>query len=77
MNLGQLYETMLGWAANVMKVKYKTPVFNGANPDEVQQELKKANLPLTGKAVLMNGRTGENFDNPITVGNIYMMKLKK
>ena len=75
MNLGQLYETMLGWAADVMNVKYETPVFNGANPDDVQQELKKANLPLTGKATLINGRTGEKFDSPITIGNIYMMKL--
>ena len=75
MNLGQLYETMLGWAADVMNVKYETPVFNGARPDEVQQEMKKANLPTTGKATLINGRTGEKFDNPITIGSIYMMKL--
>ena len=75
MNLGQLYETMLGWAADVMNIKYETPVFNGASPAEVQQEMKKANLPTTGKATLFNGRTGEKFDNPITIGSIYMMKL--
>jgi len=75
MNLGQLYETLLGWAADKMGVKYETPVFNGATPEEVQAELKKANLPLTGKTTLIDGRTGEKFDNPVTVGNIYMMKL--
>ena len=75
MNLGQLYETMLGWAGQVLGVKYATPVFNGATPDEVNIEMKKANLPLSGKAQLIDGRTGEKLDNPVTVGNIYMMKL--
>ncbi len=75
MNLGQLYETMLGWAGQVLGVKYATPVFNGATPDEVNLEMKKASLPLSGKAQLIDGRTGEKLDNPVTVGNIYMMKL--
>lgn len=75
MNLGQLYETMLGWAGDVLGVKYKTPVFNGATPDEIKVELEKANLPVHGKTRLIDGRTGEYFDDEVTVGNIYMMKL--
>lgn len=75
MNLGQLYETMLGWAGKVLGLYYETPVFNGANEKDVRAELRKAGLPETGKAVLYDGRTGEPFDNPVTVGNIYMMKL--
>ena len=75
MNLGQLYETMLGWAGEVLGVKYSTPVFNGATPDEVETELKKAGLPINGKTTLLDGRTGEKLENPVTVGNIYMMKL--
>jgi len=75
MNLGQLYETMLGWAGDILGISYSTPVFNGATPSEVENELKKAKLPLTGKTQLIDGRTGEKLDNPVTVGNIYMMKL--
>jgi DNA-directed RNA polymerase subunit beta len=75
MNLGQLYETMLGWAGEVLGVRYATPVFNGATPEEVVKELKKAGLPTDGKTRLIDGRTGEYFDNSVTVGNIYMMKL--
>jgi len=75
MNLGQLYETMLGWAGEVLGVNYSTPVFNGATPDEVEAELKKAGLPINGKTTLIDGCTGEKLDNPVTVGNIYMMKL--
>ena len=75
MNLGQLYETMLGWAGEVLGVKYSTPVFNGATPNEVEAELKKAGLPINGKTTLFDGRTGEKLENPVTVGNIYMMKL--
>ena len=75
MNLGQLYETMLGWAGDILGLKYSTPVFNGATPDEVENELKKAKLPLTGKTTLVDGRTGEKLENPVTVGVIYMMKL--
>jgi len=75
MNLGQLYETMLGWAGEILGVNYSTPVFNGATPLEVENELKKAGIPLTGKTTLVDGRTGEKLDNPVTVGTIYMMKL--
>ncbi len=75
MNLGQLYETMLGWAGDIMGVKYSTPVFNGATPAEVEVEMKKAGLPLAGKTTLIDGRTGEELENPVTVGVIYMMKL--
>ena len=75
MNLGQLYETMLGWAGDVLGISYATPVFNGATPAEVQIELKKAGLPLSGKTTLIDGRTGEKLENPVTVGTIYMMKL--
>ena len=75
MNLGQLYETMLGWAGEVLGKKFSTPVFDGATPDEVQGQLGLAGLPETGKTMLVDGKTGEYFDNPVTVGNIYMMKL--
>lgn len=75
MNLGQLYETMLGWAGHVLGCRYETPAFDGAKPEEVEDELKKANLPITGKTTLVDGRTGEKFDNPVTIGMIYMMKL--
>nr|HRD17709.1 DNA-directed RNA polymerase subunit beta [Candidatus Neomarinimicrobiota bacterium] len=75
MNLGQLYETMLGWAGRELGVYYETPVFNGASEQEVQEELRKAGLPEIGKVSLIDGQTGEQFDNPVTVGYIYMMKL--
>ncbi|MFQ6604200.1 MAG: DNA-directed RNA polymerase subunit beta [Fidelibacterota bacterium] len=75
MNLGQLYETMLGWAGDILGVSYDTPVFNGATPAEVEAEMKKAGIPHTGKAYLIDGQTGERIDNPVTVGVIYMMKL--
>ena len=75
MNLGQLYETMLGWAGKELGVYYETPVFNGATEKEVTEELHAAGLPETGKVTLYDGRTGEPFDNPVTVGCIYMMKL--
>ena len=75
MNLGQLYETMLGWAGDVMGKNYKTPVFNGANQDDVLGELKKAGLPEAGKVDLWDGRTGEKIESAVTVGTIYMLKL--
>ena len=75
MNLGQLYETMLGWVGEVTGQKFATPVFDGATPSEVEEEMKAAGLPLSGKAKLINGATGEYFDNPVSVGNIYLMKL--
>jgi len=75
MNLGQLYEAMLGWAGMVTGEKYSTPVFNGATPDQVFSELSNAGLPVSGKTTLIDGVTGERFDNPVTVGVSYMMKL--
>ena len=75
MNLGQLYETMLGWVGEITGQKFATPVFDGASPGEVEAEMKNAGLPVTGKTTLVNGMTGEYFDNPVSVGNIYLMKL--
>jgi len=75
MNLGQLYETMLGWAGKKLGVYYETPVFDGANAEEVSAELKKANLPESGKITLYDGMTGEPFENQVSAGFIYMMKL--
>ena len=75
MNLGQLYETMLGWAGKTLGIKYETPVFNGASKEEVAEEMQKAGLPETGKITLYDGMTGDPFDDPVTVGYIYMMKL--
>ncbi|MFQ6606988.1 MAG: DNA-directed RNA polymerase subunit beta [Fidelibacterota bacterium] len=75
MNLGQLYETMLGWAGYEMGKMYETPAFDGASHEQVVEELAKANLPTSGKIVLYDGRTGEPFDQPVTAGYIYMMKL--
>ncbi len=75
MNLGQILETSLGWAAKMLGCAYMSPVFNGATEEEVREELKKANLPLDGKSDLFDGRTGNRFDHRVTVGFIYMMKL--
>ena len=75
MNVGQILETHLGWAAKVLGVQYATPVFDGAREHEIKAELSKANLPTDGKAVLGDGMTGEAFDQRITVGYIYMLKL--
>jgi DNA-directed RNA polymerase subunit beta len=75
MNIGQLYETSLGWAAKKLGVKFKTPIFNGATYQEVQHELERAGLPAHGKVSLFDGRTGERFDDEVTIGYIYMLKL--
>ena len=75
MNLGQLYEAMLGWAGMATGNKYSTPVFNGASPEQVYTELNNAGLPVSGKTRLIDGVTGEAFDNPVTVGVSYIMKL--
>ncbi|HDP16262.1 MAG TPA: DNA-directed RNA polymerase subunit beta, partial [Candidatus Omnitrophica bacterium] len=75
MNVGQILETHLGWAAKVMGFKAVTPVFDGAKEDEIKQELKNADLPLDGKVNLFDGLTGEKFDQKVTVGFIYIMKL--
>ena len=75
MNVGQLLETHLGWAAQLLGIKIASPVFDGASEEEIRVQMKKANLPETGKVVLYDGLTGEAFDQEITVGYIYMMKL--
>jgi DNA-directed RNA polymerase subunit beta len=75
MNLGQIFETNLGWAAAKLGMTYATPVFDGATHDEVLEELHKAGLPENGKIQLYDGRTGDSFAEPVTVGNIYIMKL--
>jgi len=75
MNMGQILETNLGWAAKILGCTYATPVFNGASEEEVKEEMKKAGLPPDGKSELYDGRTGEKFDQRVTVGCIYMMKL--
>jgi len=75
MNLGQLFETALGWAGEALGVKFSTPIFDGASWEDVQEQLKKANLHPESRSVLFDGRTGERFDQEVTVGFIYMMKL--
>ncbi|MBI4547047.1 MAG: DNA-directed RNA polymerase subunit beta [Ignavibacteriae bacterium] len=75
MNLGQLFETALGWAGKKLNVKYASPIFDGATWEDVQGELGKAGLNKNSKTILYDGRTGEPFDQEITVGYIYMMKL--
>jgi DNA-directed RNA polymerase subunit beta len=75
MNLGQLFEVALGWAGYKLGTSYASPIFDGATWEEVQEELKKAGLSENSKSVLIDGRTGEPFDQEVTVGYIYMMKL--
>ncbi len=75
MNLGQIFETTLGWAGRILDKYYATPVFDGASYDEVLEEMQKAGLPTSGKMSLYDGQSGEKFDQEVTVGYIYMMKL--
>ncbi len=75
MNLGQLYETALGWAGYKLGVHFATPIFDGATWEQVGDFLEKAGLPREGKTELYDGRTGEPFDELVTVGIIYMLKL--
>lgn len=75
MNLGQIYETLLGWAGEKLGCKYATPVFAGYDLESINKELEKANLPLFGETQLYDGLTGEKFDQKCTVGNIYFLKL--
>jgi DNA-directed RNA polymerase subunit beta len=75
MNLGQIYETILGWAGLKLGVKYASPIFDGASYDQVQAELKKAGLPEDGRVTLYDGRTGMALDQKTTVGVMYMLKL--
>ncbi len=75
MNIGQLFETALGWAGKALGLKYATPIFDGASWEDVQEELKKAELNIDSRSTLLDGRTGETFDQQVTVGQIYMLKL--
>ena len=75
MNLGQIYETVLGWAGIELGVKFSTPIFDGARIDQISEYTEKANIPAFGKTYLYDGGTGDRFDQPATVGVIYMMKL--
>jgi DNA-directed RNA polymerase subunit beta len=75
MNLGQVLETHLGWAATAMGMKIATPVFDGAPEELIEDELERAGLPRSGKIQLRDGRTGDAFDHDVTVGIIYMLKL--
>jgi DNA-directed RNA polymerase subunit beta len=75
MNIGQIYETVLGWAGKNLGEKYATPIFDGASIDEINAITEKANVPIYGHTYLYDGGTGERFDQPATVGVIYMLKL--
>jgi len=75
MNLGQIYETVLGWAGKELGLKFATPIFDGASLDNICQYTDKAGLPRYGRTYLRDGGTGELFDQPATVGVIYMIKL--
>ena len=75
MNLGQIYETVLGWAGQKLGKRYATPIFDGGTEAEVAAELTLAGLPDWGRTYLYNGLTGDKFDQPVTVGIIYMLKL--
>ena len=75
MNLGQIFETVLGWAGKELGVKFATPIFDGATLDDLNQWTDKAGIPRYGKTYLYDGGTGERFDQPATVGVIYMLKL--
>ena len=75
MNLGQIYETVLGWAGKELGLKFATPIFDGASLEQINEYTDKAGLPRTGRTYLYDGGTGERFDQPATVGVIYMLKL--
>ena len=75
MNLGQIYETVLAWAGQKLGLKFATPIFDGASLTDIDHYISKANLPKFGSTYLYDGGTGERFDQPATVGIIYMLKL--
>jgi DNA-directed RNA polymerase subunit beta len=75
MNVGQILETHLGWAAKTLGIKVASPVFDGASEKEIKDLLKRAKLPPSGQSQLVDGRTGEPFGNPVTVGYMYVLKL--
>ncbi len=75
MNVGQILETHLGWAAKALNMHFATPVFDGASSEDIKFFLKKAGLPESGQIFLYDGKTGERFDQPVTVGYMYLLKL--
>jgi len=75
MNIGQIYETVLGWAGKELGLKFATPVFDGASLEDITKYTRQANIPDFGMTYLYDGETGEKFEQPATVGVIYMMKL--
>ncbi|MBR9922789.1 MAG: DNA-directed RNA polymerase subunit beta [Bacteroidetes bacterium] len=75
MNLGQIFETVLGWAGVKLGMKFGTPIFDGAKSDEIEEYIQKANLPSYGQTYLYDGETGDRFHQQATVGVIYMLKL--
>ena len=75
MNLGQIYETVLGWAGKELGLKFASPIFDGATLDQINEYMDQAGLPHNGKVHLFDGETGRKFDQPATVGVIYMIKL--
>jgi DNA-directed RNA polymerase subunit beta len=75
MNIGQIYETVLGWAGQKLGMKFATPIFDGASSEDLDKWAEKAGIPQYGKTYLTDGGTGERFDQPATVGVIYMLKL--
>ncbi len=75
MNIGQVLECHLGWAAHELGIYVASPVYDGAREGDILETLKKANLPVSGKTILYDGRTGEPFEHEVTVGYLYMLKL--
>ncbi len=75
MNVGQILETHLGWAAKVLGIHVESPVFDGASEEEIKGFLRKANVPESGQSEVFDGRVGEPFKSPVTVGYVYMLKL--
>jgi DNA-directed RNA polymerase subunit beta len=75
MNLGQIYESVLGWAGQELGLKFATPIFDGATLTEISSYVEKAGIPEFGRTFLFDGETGEKFHQPATVGVIYMLKL--
>src|SRR5699024_10678272 len=75
MNLGQIFETVLGWAGEKLNMKFATPIFDGATVEEIDEYVEKAGLPKLGQTYLYDGSTGDRFHQPATVGVIYMLKL--
>ncbi|MEG2480308.1 MAG: DNA-directed RNA polymerase subunit beta, partial [Mucinivorans sp.] len=75
MNLGQIYETVLGWAGRELGLTFSTPIFDGASLDQINEYTAKAGIPSSGRTYLYDGGTGEQFDQPATVGVVYMLKL--